>query len=209
MEREMPPDAPFADDVRLLRSQSERCREILSKLKTLGEDSDSPLTRLSVRTLLEEVIEPHRGAGIEILVETSGELDEQPVLWRNPAIHYGLGNLVENAVDFAATVVDIEARWDSERLSLRISDDGPGFPDDVLDRIGDPFVSSRSHNVRGGGLGLGIFIAKTLLERTGATVAFRKDSGATVIVSWPRSVLGAEGTQASRAREREPVNFPP
>lgn len=209
MVREMPDDAPFYEDVKLLRSQAERCREILAKLKTLGEDGDSPLTRLSVRTLLEEVVEPHRGTGVEIAVLAEGAPDDQPVLWRNPAIHYGLGNLVENAVDFAASEVEVTARWDAERLTLTIADDGPGFPDDVLDRIGDPFVSRRGHNARGGGLGLGIFIAKTLLERTGATVSFRREVGATVIVSWPRSVITGTESRASRVREREPINFPP
>lgn len=210
MEREMPPDAPFYEDVRLLRSQAERCREILGKLKTLGEDGDSPLTRLQVRTLLEEVVEPHRGTGVEITIHCDGAPEDQPVLWRNPAVHYGLGNLIENAVDFANTEVEVLARWDAERLTLTIADDGPGFPDDVLDRIGDPFVSRRGSGHRGGGLGLGIFIAKTLLERTGATVSFRREVGATVSVSWPRAVLdGREKVKASRSRDREYINFPP
>jgi two-component system sensor histidine kinase RegB len=206
----MPEDLSFYEDVRLLRSQAERCREILAKLKTLGEDSDSPLTRLSVRTLLEEVVEPHRGAGVDIDVIAEGPAEDQPILFRNPAIHYGLGNLVENAVDFARSEVEISAKWDAERLVLRIADDGPGFPDDVLDRIGDPFVSRRGHNARGGGLGLGIFIAKTLLERTGATVAFRREAGASVFVTWPRTVIsGTQDVTTSRSRERESINFPP
>ena len=204
LEREMPDHLPYYEDVRLLRAQAERCREILAKLKTLGEDDDSPLTRLNVRTLLEEVVEPHRGTGVEISVETDGAASAEPVMFRNPAVHYGLGNLVENAVDFAREAVCVTARWDEARLILRIADDGPGFPDDVLDRIGDPFVSRRGQNARGGGLGLGIFIAKTLLERTGATVAFRREKGATVTISWPQSVLGTR--RPSRTKHHAIVN---
>ncbi|MCF3932349.1 ActS/PrrB/RegB family redox-sensitive histidine kinase [Acuticoccus sp. M5D2P5] len=193
LEREMDPNSPIADDIRLLRSQSERCREILSKLKTLGEDGGSPLTRLTVHQLLEEVVAPHRDTEVDIKITMVGADEDQPIVWRNPAIHYGLGNLIENAVDFAATRVTVRAEWDTQRLTLTISDDGPGFPDDVLDRLGDPFISRRAAAARGGGLGLGIFIAKTLLERTGASIAFRKGPGATAIVSWSRDVLCGKG----------------
>ncbi len=191
LEREMDPDSPIADDIRLLRSQSERCREILAKLKTLGEDGESPLVNLTVPTLLEEVVAPHRGAGIpiEIVVEPRG--GKAPIVGRNPAIHYGLGNLIENAVDFAETNVVVTAEWSPERLRLVIADDGPGFPDDILDRIGDPFVTRRGEDSEAGGLGLGIFIAKTLLERTGAAVTFSKGRGASVTVIWSRSTLEA------------------
>lgn len=192
MERELPNDSPLADDVSLLRSQAERCREILGKLKTLGDDTDSPLVRQDVRSLIEEVAEPHRLAGIEIKVVVSGDPADEPVLSRNAAIHYGLGNLVENAVDFAETEVTLAAEWSEDELTITISDDGPGFSDDVLDRIGDPYVTRRGEaESGGGGLGLGIFIAKTLLERTGARVAFAAKSGATVSVTWQRRSLRA------------------
>ncbi|UOM36373.1 ActS/PrrB/RegB family redox-sensitive histidine kinase [Acuticoccus sp. I52.16.1] len=191
MERELDPESPLAEDVALLRSQTERCRQILGQLKNLGEDSDSPLVRLNVRTLIEEVAEPHRGVGVEIDVVLQGDMGDQPVVARNPAIHYGLGNLIENAVDFAETLVRITATWSEERLTIVISDDGPGFADDVLDRIGDPYVSRRGEDQRGGGMGLGIFIAKTLLERTGATVTFEARGGATVTVTWLRRTLRA------------------
>ena len=191
MEREVPAGSPFAEDVALLRSQAERCRDILGQLKNLGEDSDSPLVRLNVRTLLEEVVGPHRGTGVEIEVVLEGPMDDQPVVARNPAIHYGLGNIVENAVDFAETLVRITARWTDEQLTIVIADDGPGFAEDVLARIGDPYVSRRHDDQRGGGLGLGIFIAKTLLERTGAKVTFEKNHGATATVAWSRRTLRA------------------
>lgn len=189
LEREMDPSSPIADDIRLLRSQSERCRVILGKLKTLGEDGGSPLTNLSVRALLEDVVAAHRGAGIPIEVFAVDCGGETPVLPRTPAIHYGLGNLIENAVDFADTGVVVAAEWTVDRLKVVVSDDGPGFPDDVIDRIGDPFVSRRREDAEAGGLGLGIFIAKTLLERTGAAVTFRRGRGATVTIEWTRAAL--------------------
>ena len=189
LERETDPAAPIADDIRLLRSQAERCREILAKLKTLGEDGESPLTRQSVDALLEEVVSAYRGGDVSISIDVLGPDDDRPVIWRNPAIHYGLGNLVENAVDFARSAVSITADWNETTLQITIADDGPGFPDDILDRIGDPFVSRRGEVSRGGGLGLGIFIAKTLLERSGAVVTFETDEGAISVVSFHRSLL--------------------
>ncbi|MEO1104171.1 MAG: ActS/PrrB/RegB family redox-sensitive histidine kinase, partial [Pseudomonadota bacterium] len=192
MEREMDGDSPMADDIRLLRSQSERCRGILAKLKTLGEDGESPLTRHSVRTMLEEIVAPHRGSGPEITVDILGPEEIRPVVWRNPAIHYGLGNLVENAVDYARSAVSITADWTETTLQITITDDGPGYPDEILAQIGEPFVSSRTENPAGGGLGLGIFIAKTLLERTGAEVTFETDEGAISTVTWQRFSLERE-----------------
>ena len=121
----------------------------------------------------------------------------EPVCRRNPGIIYGLGNLVENAVDFAAAAVEIKLSWTPDTVRIRILDDGPGFPPEVLERIGEPDLplarfSERPRN-GGGGLGLGIFIAKTLLERSGATVrfsnAFSAGKGADVVVEWPRQSM--------------------
>ncbi|MEM8665516.1 MAG: ActS/PrrB/RegB family redox-sensitive histidine kinase, partial [Pseudomonadota bacterium] len=189
MERDTDPSSPTFEDVKLLRTQAERCREILSKLKSLGSDEGNPLDQLQVRTLLEEIVEPHRGLGVQIEVEVGGDDSQPPVIARNPAIPYGLGNLVENAVEFADTMVMVRAAWDPLSLSVTITDDGPGFPDTVLERLGDPFVSQRDEVTRGGGMGLGIFIAKTLLERTGATVTFSKGQGAKSVIEWQRGSI--------------------
>lgn len=188
LEHETDRDAPLFDDVQLLRTQADRCREILGKLKSLGGDEGNPLDQMHMRTLLEEIVEPHRGLGVDIQVSAEGD-DDPPVITRNPAIHYGLGNLVENAVEFAETLVTVDASWDQVSLSVVITDDGPGFPDTVLERLGDPFVSQRDEISRAGGMGLGIFIAKTLLERTGATVTFKKGEGATSVIEWQRGSI--------------------
>jgi two-component system sensor histidine kinase RegB len=124
----------------------------------------------------------------------------QPVLPRNPGVIYGLTNLVENAVDFASSRVEITAFWDAEAIRLFIADDGPGFAPNVLGRLGDPFVTTRAredagHSEEAQGMGLGIFIAKTLLERSGAVVALRNrsapESGASVEIAWKRAEFEA------------------
>jgi two-component system sensor histidine kinase RegB len=112
---------------------------------------------------------------------------------RNPGVIYGLGNLVENAVDFARKTVTVRWSWDELDVTFSVIDDGPGFPPEIIDRIGEPYMSTRQGNEAGGGLGLGLFIAKTLLERSGATLDFRNSSGlgegAIVQISWPRTVF--------------------
>jgi two-component system, sensor histidine kinase RegB len=118
---------------------------------------------------------------------------------RNPAIRYGLGNLIENAVDFAHRRVEIFAQWTEEEVSIIISDDGPGIAPEIIDRLGAPYVTHRRPGPRGPegdedamfGLGLGFFIAKTLLERSGAKLSLTNQApplhGATISVTWSRA----------------------
>jgi len=119
----------------------------------------------------------------------------EPVGARNPALLYGLGNLVENAVDFAKSRVEVAVRWSAKQVAITIADDGPGFSTEIMDRIGEPYVTTRgvqstSTDTDPIGLGLGFFIAKTLLERSGATLALanraRPETGAVVRVRWDR-----------------------
>ncbi|WP_439528103.1 ActS/PrrB/RegB family redox-sensitive histidine kinase [Pannonibacter sp.] len=200
LSREFEPSDPRAEDVALIRSQAERCRDILRQLTTLSSDKDMHFQRMPMSQLIEEVVEPHRGFGIAIRVSMAGE-GAEPVGSRNPAIRYGLGNLLENAVDFARTTVQVSSTWDARTARISISDDGPGFSADVLSRIGDPYISSRTvrnpANHSGGGLGLGFFIAKTLLERTGARLSIENrpppETGAIVRITWPRTSIEAQG----------------
>jgi two-component system sensor histidine kinase RegB len=205
LDRELPADVSFRDDIALLRSQSERCREILGKLTSLSTDFDGHLARQPLSHLIEDVVAPHREFGVEIVVTLDGDRAREPVGSRNPAILYGLGNILENAVDFAAGRVDVVARWTDAVVSVRILDDGPGFAPEVLDRIGEPYVTTRSRAVdrssEAGGLGLGFFIAKTLLERTGATVVITNraapKTGASIVVTWPRAAMDAAAPRAA------------
>jgi two-component system sensor histidine kinase RegB len=190
IERAMPADAAYADDIHLLRQQTERCRAILARLTSLGS-GDAPFDRMPLSQLIDEVVAPHRPFGTEIAVSLPDGRAAEPEIARNPGILYGLGNLIENAVDFANKKVTVSADWNADWIEILISDDGPGFADAVIDRIGEPYVSVRKRKADGpGGLGLGIFIAKTLLERTGATLVIRNRphpaKGAAVLVRWPR-----------------------
>jgi two-component system sensor histidine kinase RegB len=190
MERALGSDPVHGEDVRLLRSQSERCREILKQLTSLSTQGEDHLAKLPLTSLVEEITAPHRDFGIAISLEPGERTGPEPVGRRNPGVIYGLGNLVENAVDFAKARVVIRWRWDDEAVAVTIVDDGPGFPPEIVNRIGEPYMSTRQGAERGGGLGLGLFIAKMLLERSGATLTFRNSSqpgeGAVVEISWPR-----------------------
>ena len=140
----------------------------------------------------------------------SGGDAQHPNIQRRPEIIHGLRNLIQNAVDFARTTVWIEAEWADRLLSVRITDDGKGYPPQILGRIGDPFVRARAARQdlalrpEYEGMGLGLFIAKTLLERTGAELSFANASdpflvgsenpekcGAIVDVQWPRLAIAA------------------
>ncbi|MER9890881.1 ActS/PrrB/RegB family redox-sensitive histidine kinase [Mesorhizobium sp. M0119] len=193
MEKALGEDPKYGEDVKLLRSQSERCREILKRLTSLSSESEVHLSRLPLTSLVEEVTAPHRDFGISIKLRPGERIGPEPVGRRNPGVIYGLGNLVENAVDFARKNVTIRWKWNEAAISFSIIDDGPGFPPEIIDRIGEPYMSTRQGTEAGGGLGLGLFIAKTLLERSGATLDFRNSSepgeGAIVQISWPRSVF--------------------
>jgi len=194
MEKALGDDPKYRDDVILLRSQSERCREILKRLTSLSSEGEPHLTRLPLTSLVEEVTAPHRDFGIAIRLEADQSAGPEPVGRRNAGVLYGLGNLVENAVDFARKTVTVRWGWDEERVTFTVIDDGPGFPPEILDRIGEPYMSTRSGAEKGGGgLGLGLFIAKTLLERSGAILEFRNSGGlgegAVVHVAWPRAAF--------------------
>ncbi len=197
IQRALEPQSPLADDIKLLREAAQRCREILAKITELP--TGEPFDRLPLSALLEEAAAPHRSFGVAVGVNYPANRAAEPFGARNPAIRYGLGNLIENAVDFARSRVEIFAQWDADEVSVTISDDGPGFAPEVLDRLGEPYVSQRRPEPRERdgddqtvfGLGLGFFIAKTLLERSGARLSLINQAppmhGATIKVSWNRA----------------------
>ena len=182
-----------ASDIKTLREQAQRCRDILAKITQLSA-SGAPFDSMKLSTLIEEAVAPHRDFGVAIKVRIAVAASKEPVARRNPAILYGVGNILENAVDFARTTVEVNAWWNNETVEIEISDDGPGFAPDILKRIGEPYFSRRrgadENPGEHGGLGLGVFIARTLLERTGANVSFSNrifpDHGAVVQIVWPR-----------------------
>ena len=199
LERAIDEKNPMAEDVKVLREQAQRCRDILTKLTQLSS-SGAPFDRMPLSTLLEEVVAPHRDFGVAIKIRVSRGNDAEPVVMRNPAILYGLGNILENAVDFARESVEVNAWWDTETVEIVIADDGPGIPPDLLKRIGEPYLSRGREAGAAGGLGLGIFIARTLLERTDAKIVFQNrvfpQHGAVVQIAWPRASFEAGSAPA-------------
>ncbi|HML30509.1 MAG TPA: ActS/PrrB/RegB family redox-sensitive histidine kinase, partial [Hyphomicrobium sp.] len=203
LEYELGADSRYREDLQLLHSQARRCREILQKLTRKPDEQDPMHASLTVVELLEEASAPHRAAGKRIIISVNplpgldDEVRIEPVAHRRPGVIYGLGNLIENAVSFAQSEVQLSARWNGSHVYFTITDDGPGFAPEMMDSIGEPYVTSRRYEDKGehghSGLGLGLFIAKTLLERSGATVTFSNLSpphhGANIQISWPRTAF--------------------
>jgi two-component system, sensor histidine kinase RegB len=205
LQRELGPGSQHDEDLELLRSQAQRCREILQKLTRSPDEQDPMHTNISVREIIDEASRAHT-TGAKSFVVTAGPVPgsegpgtPEPVGERRPGVIYGLGNIIENAVDFAVATVSIDARWNRALVTVTITDDGPGFPAELMDTIGEPYVTTRRLEDEGeeghSGLGLGFFIAKTLLERSGATVGFSNQpepkSGAIVEVTWTRAAFEA------------------
>lgn len=212
------------EDALLIRAQADRCRDILRAMGPRGKEDAHVLTA-PLSTVVEEAAAPHADRGVRLITRVDGAPLEattirQPELARRPEIIQGLRNLVQNAVDFARSTVWIDIDWTPVELRVVIGDDGPGYPADLIGRIGDPFVRRRGpQKDRPGyeGMGLGLFIAKTLLERSGAKLSFGNGSdrpaearlagpiefsrptGAIVAVVWQRETAGAE---AGGARPR-------
>ncbi|MDF1872763.1 sensor histidine kinase RegB [Vannielia sp.] len=204
--------AALIEDARLIGEQADRCREILRSMGRAGKD-DKHIHVAPLEAVLQEAAEPHQDRGKTLhfdLQASPGATREQPTVHRSPEVIHGLRNLIQNAVDFAAENVWIEARWNAEQITLRIIDDGEGYPPQLIGRIGDPYMRRRrSPDERGKrpeyeGMGLGLFIAKTLLERVGAELTFANGSdpflaagerpercGAIVEVTWNRGRFAA------------------
>ncbi|TVQ58458.1 MAG: sensor histidine kinase [Rhodobacteraceae bacterium] len=220
--RDLKDQPEYAEDLALLRAQADRCREILRDLSEGGRD-DAHVRHAPIVSVIEEAAQPHRDRGKTMVIRVNGmpaeEVgDAQPVIARRPEIIHGLRNLIQNAVDFAADTIWVEVLEREATLRIAVGDDGPGFRADVLDRIGDPYVTTRGRGrgraeKEGGyqGMGLGLFIAKTLLERTGARLVFANGkrggggpTGAIVAAIWPH-----EAVVARRGVARAPLGENP
>ena len=200
--RDMP---ELAEDAALICQQADRCRDILRDMGRTGKD-DLQLRQAPLEAVVQESAEPHMHRGKIVSLSRmpgTGPRSRQPVILRKPEVIHGLRNLVQNAVDFAEAKVWVEMDWSETEVRLRILDDGPGFSQHILGRLGDPFMRERAQAQTGvlrpeyEGMGLGLFIAKTLLERSGAQLRFANragglQTGALVEVAWPRALIEAE-----------------
>lgn len=198
MQREVEADDPLREDVDLLSAESDRCRSILARLSVdpAGDVSDA-YTLVPLPALVEATSQAYRRDGVVITFAAGPAVDgaspTAPIQERSPEFMQGMANIVQNAVSFARHEVHIATRWTREWVEVEVSDDGPGFSTALLDALGTPFISTRQGEE--GHMGLGVFIAKTLLERTGANVTFGNRSsgggGAAVAVRWPNPVFKA------------------
>ena len=139
----LPKDGPVGEDLQLLREQVERCRGILGKLTSMGQEDSAFLETVTVTQLVEEMAEPHRGSDLDLAVTSEGQGPE-PVVRRNPGVVYGLSNILDNAADFARDHVSLDVRWTAREVVIEIRDDGPGYAPDILLRVGEPYVTTRS-----------------------------------------------------------------
>lgn len=207
LERSLPENSPEVEDVRLLRAQAERCRAIIARLANPEETLLGATARLPLGALLDDIAAPHRGEDLEIRVTVTPPADDSavPQVWRAPELLHGLGNILENAADFAQSLVSVKASWDSHFVHVEVTDDGPGFAPEIFEVLGEPYITSRpGHHALGDGemgpsaalgehegMGLGFFIAKVLLEQTGGVVKASNPAGggAQVSMRWARGVI--------------------
>ena len=210
LERALPADSTEAEDARLLRQEAERCRGILTRLARPEESVMSALDRLPLGALLDDIAGPYRADDLMVQIEIAEDSRHtpEPKVWRSPALLHGLGNVIANAADFARSRVRITAQWGAGELRVSVEDDGSGFAPDILERIGEPYVTSRPGSYAlddtelspadafagQQGMGLGFFIAKTLIEQTGGSIRARnlERSGARVTARWPRGAIDGE-----------------
>jgi len=207
LERSLPEHSPEADDARLLREQAERCRAIIARLANPGEALLGATARLPLGAFLDDIASGHRGEDLDIRITLSSPAEDapEPQVWRAPELLHGLGNIIENAADFAHALVQVNARWDEQYLYISVTDDGPGFAPEIFEALGEPYITSRpGHHAleetdigpqgpldEHEGMGLGFFIAKILLEQTGGLVNPENPpgGGAQVSIRWARGVI--------------------
>jgi two-component system sensor histidine kinase RegB len=201
--RELPDGSPLAEEAGDLLTQAQRCRELLAGLgKRTDDEGHRTFTRAPFTSLLEHIAGERARAGIEVRIDlVPGDGESEPEVTLTPELRHSLANLIENAIQFARGEVLITLQPSRAGLTLTIEDDGPGFSAEVLDWLGEPFLSTRRDK---GGLGLGIFIANTLLARTGARVQFdNTEEGARVTVGWPTQHMARAFGEVSHDARRQ------
>jgi two-component system sensor histidine kinase RegB len=199
--RELPDGSPLAEEAAELLAQARRCRELLAGLgKRADDEAHRSFTRAPFTSMLEHIAGEFARPGVDVRIELEPFAGvTEPEVTLTPELRHSLANLIDNAIQYAHSEVLITLQPSGSGLTLVIEDDGPGFSAEVLDWLGEPFLSTRRDE---GGLGLGIFIANTLLARTGAKVHFdNTEEGARVTVTWPaQQMIGAFGEPSQDAR---------
>ena len=188
LKKEIGDNKEISKDIDLLVSQSKRCSEILKKISKKQIDEDNFLSSIKLEDLLEEIISSFKETKTK-KIELYAENDKNKIdIKRSPEIIYGLRNFIGNAVKFSKSKVKLDLKSDEKMIEIKINDDGPGIPEDIINQIGEPYIKSKSKELSANsGLGLGTFLGKTLLEKQNAKLLFRRNSelgGALVVISW-------------------------
>ncbi len=188
LKKEIGSDKEISKDIDLLISQTKRCSEILKQISRKQIEEDVFLSSIKFEDLLEEIINSFKETSSKEINLDSEDDKNKINIERTPEIIYGLRNFIGNAVKFSKSKVKINLKSDSQKIEIKINDDGPGIPDDIIDKIGEPYIKSKSKELNlNSGLGLGTFLGKTLLERQGAILSFKKNNGlggALIIINW-------------------------
>ena len=188
LKKELGNNKEFSKDIDLLVSQTKRCGEILKKISKKQIKEDEFFSKTNLENLLDEILISFRETSSKEIILVSKNNKNSFNLQRTPELIYGLRNFIGNAVKFSKSRVEIILISDEQTIQIKINDDGPGFPEDIIEMIGEPYIQSKSNQVSSNsGTGLGTFLGKTLLERQSANLNFTKDTklkGASVIVEW-------------------------
>jgi two-component system sensor histidine kinase RegB len=188
LKKEIGGESKHTKDLELLVSQSKRCSEILRQISRKEIEDDQFINIVKVEDLLEEIIISFKETS-NVKINLISKEDKNKInIKRAPELVYGLRNFIGNAVKFSKTKVEIILTSDEKIIEIKINDDGPGIPEDIISKIGEPYIKSKSKKLSSNsGLGLGTFLGKTLLERKNAKLLFRRKGklgGALVLISW-------------------------
>mgnify|MGYP001299182981 FL=1 len=196
LKKEIGDNKDISKDIDLLISQTKRCSEILKKISKKQIEEDIFLSSIKLEDLLEEIIDSFKETSSKKIDLILDDDNNKINIERTPEIIYGLRNFIGNAVKFSKSKVKIILNSDPNKIEIKINDDGPGIPDDIIKKIGEPYIKSKSIELSSNsGLGLGTFLGKTLLERQGANLSFRRNNdlgGALVIIRWdPKKLINS------------------
>lgn len=204
LRREIPDGIDASEDLDLLMSQTIRCRKILANLTRGGKEGDVLFEQVKLDAMLAEIMEPYKGGlSLELkCLQSDPPGMSTPIVTRNPGIHFGLGSLIENAIGFADSQVDVKTFWTGKEITVIIEDNGPGISPTIMDQLGEPYVTTRPatpetiSSPEDEGMGLGFFIAKTLLERSGGKMKVTNKKapahGAVIKIVWPKKAIVAK-----------------
>ena len=188
LKKELGDRSKHSKDLDLLVSQSKRCSDILRRISRKEIEDDQFINIVKVEDLLEEIIISFKETSNVKIDLISNEDSNKINIKREPELVYGLRNFIGNAVKFSKSRVKIFLRSNEKTIEIKINDDGPGIPEDIIEKIGEPYIKSKSKELSSSsGLGLGTFLGKTLLERKNAKLLFRRNGelgGALVLISW-------------------------